>query len=148
MQMQWLALAMCLYTGIVSARIDDDQQQSSTSGVSLQSSSLTEQCFYRSQTDCPNVDGGPNKCPCKKITLTNMPESIGALCCNVDKETLDYGLSCIGEYYCKNVYATDCSINFQFFVAKFSSNCDQVLLLSSYSRIQTFIHKPCCITHT
>ncbi|XP_012235587.1 protein halfway isoform X2 [Linepithema humile] len=91
--MQWLAMIMCLYAGVVSARTEEDQQTSSTNGVS---SLLPEQCFYRPQTDCPDVDGSSNKCPCKRITLANMPEGNAALCCNTDKRALEYGLSCIG----------------------------------------------------
>lgn len=91
MQMQWLALIICLYAGVASARTEEDQQ-TSTSGVT---NSLPEQCFYRHPVDCPNSDS--NKCPCKRITLANVPEGNAALCCNTDQQALEDGLSCIGE---------------------------------------------------
>ncbi|KYM76611.1 Protein halfway [Atta colombica] len=90
MQMQWLALVICLYAGVASARTEEDQQTSSASGVS---NSLPEQCFYRHPIDCPTSD---SRCPCKRITLANVPEGNAALCCNTDQQSLEDGLSCIG----------------------------------------------------
>lgn len=90
--MHWLLLTICLYTGLASARTEEDQQASSTGGVS---NSSPVPCFYRPSTDCPNLDA--DRCPCKRITLPNAPEGNAALCCNTDSRTLEYGLSCIGE---------------------------------------------------
>lgn len=91
MQMQWLAMIMCLYAGVASARTDEEDQQQTSSGVS---SSLPEQCFYRLPIDCPDS----NRCPCKRITLANEPEGNAALCCNTDGQALEHGLSCIGGH--------------------------------------------------
>lgn len=93
--MQWLAMIMCLCAGVASARTEEDHQASNVSGVS---SSLPEHCFYRQPTDCPDLDADSNKCPCKRITLANAPEGSAALCCNTDKQALEYGLSCIGKH--------------------------------------------------
>lgn len=89
MQMQWLAMIMCLYAGMASARTEEEDQQQASSV----SSSLPEPCFYRQPVDCPESD----RCPCKRITLTNGLEGNAVLCCNIDKQTLDYGLTCLGE---------------------------------------------------
>jgi len=94
--MQWLAMIICLYAGVASARTEEDHQTSSLTGIS---SSFPEQCFYRQPTDCPDLDTDPNKCPCKRITIPNA-ESNAALCCNIDKDSLAHGLSCISKYYC------------------------------------------------
>jgi len=93
--MQWLAMIICLYAGVASARTEEDHQASSVSG-----SSFPEQCFYRQPTDCPDLDTDPNKCPCKRITIPNAPESNAALCCNIDKNGLEHGLTCISKYCC------------------------------------------------
>lgn len=92
--MHWLAMIMCLYAGLASARTEEDQQTSNVSGAP---SSPPVQCFYRQLTDCPDLDTDSNKCRCKRITLANAPEGDAALCCNTDSQTLEYGLSCIGE---------------------------------------------------
>lgn len=91
--MQWLAMIMCLYAGVASARTEEDHQASSIGGVS---SSSPGQCFYKQPADCPDLDADPNKCPCKRITLANAPEGNAALCCNTDRQALEHGLSCIG----------------------------------------------------
>lgn len=132
-QMQWLAMVMCLYAGVASARTEEDQQTLSTNGVS---SSLPEQCFYRSQTDCPHMDESSNKCPCKRITLPNMPEGNAVLCCNIEsKQALDNAFSCIRKHYTvrTSVKVADCSMNF---------HCKSLLSLSLHSRTLTTIkHK-------
>lgn len=102
MQMHWLAMIMCLYAGLASARTEEDQQASNIDGIP---NSPPVQCFYRQAAECPNIGINSNKCPCKKITLANVPELHAALCCNIDSQTLDYGLSCMGECYCcKNFF--------------------------------------------
>lgn len=92
MQMQWLAMIMCLYAGVASARTEEEDQQQASNGAS---NSLPEQCFYRQPIDCPDSD----KCRCKRITLANEPKSIAALCCNTDEQALEKGLACIGRHY-------------------------------------------------
>lgn len=127
MQMQWLALVICLYAGVASARTEEDQQTSSASGVS---NSLPEQCFYRYPIDCPTSD---SKCLCKRITLANVPEGNAALCCNTDQQSLEDGLSCIGE----NCNARTFNLSNSTYTQVFSLLC---------LRISTFKHKLC--SHT
>ena len=124
MQMQWLALVICLYAGVASARTEEDQQTSSASGVS---NSLPEQCFYRHPIDCPTSD---SRCLCKRITLANVPEGNAALCCNTDQQSLEDGLSCIG----KNCNARTFSFNLSnsIYIQVFSLLC---------LRISTFKYK-------
>lgn len=98
--MHWLAMIMCLCAGLASARTEEDQQASNING---NTNSPLVQCFYRPATDCPNIGADSNKCPCKKITLANVPEPHAALCCNINSQTLDYGLSCMGKYKSKTV---------------------------------------------
>ncbi|XP_011154131.1 protein halfway isoform X1 [Harpegnathos saltator] len=93
LKMHWLAMIMCLYAGLASARTEEDQQASNIDGIP---NSPPAQCFYRPATDCPNMGADSNKCPCKKITLANVPEPYAALCCNINSQSLDYGLSCMG----------------------------------------------------
>ncbi|KAM0737008.1 Protein halfway [Formica fusca] len=95
MQMQWLAMIMCLYAGVASARTEEEDQQQASNGAS---NSLPEQCFYRQPIDCPDSD----KCRCKRITLANEPKSIAALCCNTDEQALEKGLACI-EFLHSNI---------------------------------------------
>ncbi|KAL2715101.1 protein halfway isoform X2 [Vespula squamosa] len=95
--MQCQIVIICLlYVGVVYARTEEDQQASSasnTNGITEIFSGLSEQCFYRPPSDCPdlNVD-----CPCKKISLSHNYESDAVLCCNLDNHTFEYGLSCVG----------------------------------------------------
>lgn len=104
MQMQWLAMIICLYAGLASARTEEDQQVLNIDEIP---NSPPVQCFYSPAMDCPNIGGDSNKCPCKKITLANVPEPHAALCCNIDSVTLEYGISCMGEYcYYKNFFSS------------------------------------------
>lgn len=96
--MHWLAMIMCLYAGLASARTEEDQQALNIDGIS---NAPPSPCFYRQATDCPNIGVNSHKCPCKKITLANVPEPHAVLCCNLNNSSLDYGLSCMGEYYCR-----------------------------------------------
>jgi len=132
-QMQWLALIICLYIGVASARTEEDQQTSNVGGVS---NCLSRQCFYRHPIDCPTSDS--NKCLCKRITLANVPEGNAALCCNTDQQSLEDGLSCIGENCDARkkllllIYPTEYICYFKHF--------------RYYLRISTFKHK--LYTHT
>lgn len=84
--------------GVVYARTEEDQQASSasnTNGITEIFPGLSEQCFYRPPSDCPDIN---TDCPCKKINLSHNYESDAILCCNLDNHTFEYGFSCVGEH--------------------------------------------------
>lgn len=139
--MQWLAMIMCLCAGVASARTEEEDQQQASSGVS---SSLPEPCFYRQPIDCPIES---DRCPCKRITLANGPEGNAALCCNIDEQALEYGLSCIGGHYS----AENPPLNLtEWHKFRCDKSCDRALSLLYFYlmplRISTFEHKLCTYT--
>lgn len=89
--MLWTVITLWLYTGIANARTDEDQWN--TSEIS---NSLSERCFYRPPTDCPQLDPKSNECgACERIKFN---QGYAALCCNTNMSALESDLSCIGKH--------------------------------------------------
>ncbi|KAI4495539.1 hypothetical protein M0802_008551 [Mischocyttarus mexicanus] len=91
-----IVIIYLLYVGLVHARTEEDQQGTSTSntnGFSDIFSGLSDQCFYRPQSDCPDPK---TRFPCKKISLPHNYEGEAVLCCNLSgrnfAESLSYNL--------------------------------------------------------
>ncbi|XP_020295692.1 protein halfway isoform X2 [Pseudomyrmex gracilis] len=82
-------ITLWLYTGIANARTDEDQWN--TSEIS---NSLSERCFYRPPTDCPQLDPKSSECgACERIKFN---QGYAAFCCNTNMSALESDLSCIG----------------------------------------------------